>query len=265
MFHGLSNDYLYSAYRIEAVFADPIGNTRTRTGTTFFVRNSAHSLCLVTNRHVLDISYRRHATDDVSQFTLRQLIVTGKARNPANGHPDVAVRLVVRHANVRVATNPDNDIACVVNPPICTAESVHPTIDFFVDLPLLATREDFNQELMVCDFLAFPGYPPWHDRINARPILRTGAIASDPRFDYRYEDEVLGECVAYEAFSFGGSSGSPVFAVQKGPRPGAGIDFPGFRDLKMLGINAGHLRTEERHHSGISYLYKSYAIAELVG
>lgn len=74
----------------------------------------------------------------------------------------------------------------------------------------------------------------------------------------------MGDCLAYEAFSYGGSSGSPVFAVQKGPRPGAGIAFPGFRELKMIGINAGHLRTDEHHHSGISYLYKSYAVIELL-
>lgn len=62
----------------------------------------------------------------------------------------------------------------------------------------------------------------------------------------------------------GRSSGSPVFALQKGLRPGAGISFPGFRDLLFIGINAGHLQTGINDHSGISYLYKSSSILDVV-
>jgi hypothetical protein len=100
--------------------------------------------------------------------------------------------------------------------------------------------------------------------MSERPILRTGTLASDPRYDYSWTNAFKGQCLAYEAFSFGGSSGSPVFALQKGPKPGAGISFPGFRDLMMIGINAGHLPTENSGHSGISYLYKSSAIVDLI-
>ena len=112
--------------------------------------------------------------------------------------------------------------------------------------------------------MAFPGYPPWYDRLSSRPILRTGTISSDPRFDYSHSGSYDGECIAYEAFSFGGSSGSPVFTLQKGPRPGEGISFPGFRDVMMIGINAGHLKGDHDTHSGISYLYKSSAILDII-
>ena len=58
--------------------------------------------------------------------------------------------------------------------------------------------------------------------------------------------------------------GSPVFAVQKGPKPGVGLEFPGFRELKLVGINAGHLKASDKTHSGISYFYKSTAILEII-
>src|SRR5262249_17785191 len=100
--------------------------------------------------------------------------------------------------------------------------------------------------------------------LNERPILRTGTISSDPRCDYSFSGRYDGECLAYEAFSFGGSSGSPVFAVQKRPRPGDGITFPGYRELLFIGINAGHLPTGSGQHSGISLLYKSFAILDII-
>ena len=133
---------------------------------------------------------------------------------------------------------------------------------FFVPINLLATAKDYESQFSVCDFVAFPGFPEWYDKLQQRPILRSGTIASDPRYDYSFVPEYKGECVAYEAFSYGGSSGSPVFAVEKGPKPGPGISFPGFRELKLLGINAGHLNvgSSNPQHSGISYLYKSSAI-----
>jgi hypothetical protein len=69
--------------------------------------------------------------------------------------------------------------------------------------------------------------------------------------------------VAYEAFSFGGSSGSPVFATQRGIKPGAGMRFDAYRESRLIGINAGHLAAAYGQHSGISYFYKASAILEL--
>ena len=136
-------------------------------------------------------------------------------------------------------------------------------VDFWISHDWLATRSDFESKFSICDFVAFPGYPEWYDKVQQLPILRTGTISSDPRYDYS-KSQYLGECVAYEAFSYGGSSGSPVFAVQTGPKPGAGLSFPGFRELKLIGINTGHLPASDGTHSGISYLYKSSAILDII-
>lgn len=265
MYHGLTNEYLYSAYKIETTFADEIGNTKCGSGTGFFVRNTKDERCLVSNRHVLEISYKCSDHEKYKKYKLFSLEVHGKGKNSETGKPDKIVKLVMNKPQVLFDANQDNDIACIIQPPVCAKSSVNPTIDYFVHLGLLANEANFQSDLQICDFLAFPGYPPWHDVKNMRPILRTGTISSDPSYDYQYKDEVSGECLAYEAFSYGGSSGSPIYAVQKGPKPGDGISFPGFRDLMLVGINAGHLKTAEKTHSGISYMYKSSAIKRLIG
>jgi hypothetical protein len=259
MFHGLDNRFLYVAYRVVASFADDIGNHRTYSGTGFFVTNSRSQVCFVTNRHVLDLAY---VDPQCAKFALTSLQLSGKAPAGDDKSPVVDQSIEIISLNVKFSTTYENDVACVVEPSVRGTPSSH--VEWFIPYGLLAKAADFQSKLSICDFLAFPGFPPWYDHIGDRPILRTGTVASDPRFEYSWTDSFKGQCLAYEAFSFGGSSGSPVFAVQKGPKPGAGISFSGFRELMMIGINAGHLPAENRGHSGISYLYKSSAIVDLI-
>lgn len=259
MFHGLDNQFLYSAYKISATFVDSIGNVKKGVGTCFFVKNKFDSLCLVTNRHVLDISYKK-SSQGYADYSLQEIVVSGKSGRTGDNYPesDISFSIV---PDVEFHHDPENDIACITRlVPVVAGVR----IDYFVPYAFLASDSDFQNKLTVCDFLAFPGFPEWHDKAASRPILRTGTISSDPRFDYSYGDTVRGSCVAYEAFSYSGSSGSPVFAVQKGPKPGAGINFPGFRDLLLIGINAGHLKAPGNSHSGISYLYKATAVLDVI-
>ena len=170
-----------------------------------------------------------------------------------------------------------NDIACLTNIKAININGGNTiAIDHYLPHELLASATDFAEKISICDFLAFPGFPEWQDKRTKSPILRTGTISSDPSFDYSYSGEDDGSCVAYEAFSYGGSSGSPIYAVQKGPKPGVGIEFPGFRPLLCVGINAGHLSVNykndgtviekaiDKPHSGISYFYKSTLILDLI-
>lgn len=260
MFHGLNNQFLYAAYKVTATFADDVGNVKTGTGTCFFVKNKHDNLCLVSNRHVFDISYKKN-DNSLAKYSLREIEISGKSGCAGDNIPESDLSFSIE-PNVKFSRDSNNDIACIRK--IIPLEANNVRIDYFVPYSFLATEIDFQERLMVCDFLAFPGFPEWHDKQANRPILRTGTISSDPRFDYSYGDAVRGACVAYEAFSYNGSSGSPVFAVQKGPKPGAGIDFPSFRDLLLVGINAGHLKTTDKTHSGISYFYKSTAIAQAI-
>ena len=266
MFHGLDNRYLYSAYRITTEFASEFNEPKTGYGTGFWVMTNQSQLALVTNRHVVDPEYAGLKNQG---YQLKRLVVSGKCNVPPSELPDINVTFEVVAPNVHYSEVYQNDIACIVDPQVQVKgeiSSYAAKIDFFVPITLLATAKDYESQFSVCDFVAFPGFPEWYDKLQQRPILRSGTIASDPRYDYSDVPEYKGECVAYEAFSYGGSSGSPVFAVQKGPKPGPGISFPGFRELKLLGINAGHLNvgSTNQQHSGISYLYKSSAILDIL-
>ncbi len=264
MFHGLNNRFLYSAYQLSCTFVNNTGTQINCTGTGFWVRNNDSSLILVTNRHVVDLEY---SNPEHAGFSLYQVTVSGKASEATAGLPDIAQRFVVDHSGLKYSENRENDIACLAVQSVMQLAGFPSTrIDYSIDRNLLATKDDFDTQFSVCDFVVFPGFPEWYDKRQQRPILRTGTISSDPRYDYSWSSNYEGECIAYEAFSYGGSSGSPVFAVQKGPKPGKGISFPAFRDLKLVGINAGHLPvgTDSHKHSGISYMYKASAILDVI-
>lgn len=87
------------------------------------------------------------------------------------------------------------------------------------------------------DVVAFSGFSEEHDVISDRPLVRSGRISSDPRFDFSMYGKEKGSCVAYEAYSNEGASGSPVFAAQR-----VGIGKIPSRALKVIGVNARHLR-----------------------
>ena len=261
MFHGLSNNFLYSAYRLECAFTSGEGQTVTCSGTGFWVNAGDSGLFLITNRHVLDIGLSK---PEFRGFELSQLRILGKRAAGLSELPDIDQEWEVTDARVLLSEVEKNDIACVVNPNVVAIGS-NTALSYPLPLDLLATKEDFQTKFSVCDFLAFPGFPEWHDKRQRRPILRTGTIASDPRSDYSWTLNYEGECIAYEAFSYGGSSGSPVFAVPKGIRLDPVFEGgPGFRELKLIGINAGHLYAKDKSHSGISYMYKASAILDII-
>jgi V8-like Glu-specific endopeptidase len=83
-----------------------------------------------------------------------------------------------------------------------------------------------------------------------RPLIRAGRVASDPKFNFSVQGKDQGRCIAYEGFSYGGSSGSPVYDLKR---------------HKLIDINAGHLNNYElQTHSGISYFYQSSIILEIL-
>jgi hypothetical protein len=135
-----------------------------------------------------------------------------------------------------------------------------------LDVDSFADNAYFSR-LSAGDFIAFPGWPAWHDVHGIRPIMRSGILASDPSFDYTGPDMNIGaRRLAFEGFSFDGSSGSPVYALACGVLLTGDIIGGSFRPLKLIGINAGHIRYFDgvHQHSGISYMYKSTVLAEML-
>jgi hypothetical protein len=132
------------------------------------------------------------------------------------------------------------------------------------------------------DFVVFPGYPKWFDKLETRPVFRSGMIASDPQREYRQrEGEPTNhdgnQQVLFDAFSTSGNSGSPVFVAQRGIPP---IDLQmtqtqtvrmksvPYHQSFLIGINAGHFNDTDsdraNDHAGLSRMHKISAIMEIL-
>lgn len=252
MIHGINRQFLYSAVKIDAAFESAsVQKSKNISGTAFFAKING-CIALITNRHVLDLLCKNPRFLD---FKLTGISLTGRFS------ADNLVQCAILHPfEVKFHPDDQNDVALIKCDGLKFVSKTDLRVDNFIPEALIARSEDFDRDIGVCDFVAFPGYPDWHDQVEVRPIFRVGTIASDPSKNYHYgigETAVAGDCVAYEAFSYGGSSGSPVFALQKGFPPGPGIKFDACRSVKSVGINGGHLPSSDTAHSGMSYFYKS--------
>lgn len=140
------------------------------------------------------------------------------------------------------------------------------------------------------EFVSFPGYPTWYDKLQTRPVLRSGMIASDPQTEYRRleGDPTIKDGnrqILFDAFSTSGNSGSPVFVAQRGipplplymvggdgkfsPHgPAAQLEVTGYHRSFLMGINAGHIndldRERENDHAGLSRMHKLSAIMDIL-
>lgn len=258
MIHGIKNNFLYSAKKINAQCkkGDEIINSQ---GTGFFIVTAAQQLFLVTNRHVIEPGY---SNPRYKEFTFDGLTIESYTSVDQSGQPVEFKSVSLKEATAGFDENPHNDVICLTD--LSLSEDL--TINCPIEYDLLADKEWINTKLTVCDSIAYPGFPEWFDHQKNIPIFRMGTIASDPRTDYCYQqDDPVAARIAYEGFSSGGSSGSPVFAAQKGFPVGDGLQAPKgfFREMKLIGINAGHFHSDNGH-SGISYFYKSSVIKDII-
>jgi hypothetical protein len=270
---------LYSACHLTTEFVHKSsGLSASGTATGFFIRRSSGSVTLVSNRHALEREYFDSKYVGYELTSVKVKLFLRSEGRPVSEAPR-AVEVSVDSPMVTAHSDGTVDVACM---------SLHGSglIDdrggssflYSIGESSLAVKEDFDSRIDVGEIVFFPGYPEWHDKSEYRPILRYGRIVSDPRRDYRQSE---GEArrsdgrqqLAIEAFSFSGNSGSPVFLEKHG-----NISLQGglsrnsnlfYRPQLVIGINAGHLTaTEEQrhggHHSGLSFIYRSTAIRELL-
>ena len=258
MMHGLNNTYLYAAKKIVAKWTN--GNELIDiTGTGFIILKNDNCY-LITNRHIVEPAYLNVKYSDykVIDFAIEYFEDTD----------DIGIPIIYKHTLItnwnefKFHQNIYNDVACLKSPKTKDGMSIFAAIPY----NMLATETWFNQKLSVCDSIAYTGFPAWYDKQNNTPIFRMGTIASDPRLNYSYVPGApVASRVAYEGFSTSGASGSPIFAIQRGFQTSGIIQSTeGFyREVKLIGINAGHFRDQEGH-SGISYFYKSSVILDLI-
>jgi hypothetical protein len=254
MFSNPLPEFLYSAYKVVTHFADDMGTLKSIQGTGFVIAVGSGDLAIVTNRHVIDLDYKE-PTAKYKNFTLRSIVVTGRRAD------DSLYRFSIDPASsVFYSRDVLDDVAIFIRPR-CQAIENMPNTKLFYHFGLedLADETFHQTELAPFDIVAFAGFPEEHDRLAERPLIRGGRIASDPKFNFSLQGRPAGRCIAYEAFSHGGASGSPVYAPARGFK---GLE--GARDGRIVGINAGHLNCEMGQHTGLSYFYRSTVILEIL-
>jgi hypothetical protein len=244
---------LYLAYKLEVEFTDNSGTIKTGSGTAFILAAGDRPI-LVTNRHVVDLDY--NAPDSrYKNFRLEKLTLHGRSADDSR----YSVNLDTSQAFFFHPAK-ENDVACLVDFHAIQLPNKNFRIFHHNGIEGLATAEEFATTIWPGDQVYFAGYPAIHDKLDQRPILRAGIIASDPKYNYSVSGKFEGERVAYEAMSTPGASGSPVYAPARGIN---GIHDCVRRDV-IVGINAGHIGAEFGAHSGMSYFIKSTVILEIL-
>jgi len=264
MLSGITPALLYCAVHVTAEHDD--GRVRkSGSGTGFFVKNNRGELCLITNRHIVDLGYDSESTCRTSAFELVSVYVRGFVATDGKPHnvPNERFGFVIL-SPPKFGTVYAEDVAAFIAPRIILAEGSTGEISYFLDHEFLATDEWIAANINPCEFVVFPGYPVGRDLYSDRPIVRVGTVSSDPRTNYSHVKLPLGRRVAYEGLSSEGSSGSPVVAPERAFRGGGGIEISGHRESRLIGINAGHIVAKFGQHSGISYFVRSQALLDLI-
>ncbi|WP_334051541.1 serine protease [Burkholderia cepacia] len=248
-------DLIYAACQIGVQLESPKGQVHdVGTGTGFVVTDNEGRPWVVTNRHVLDPDFRQPAAKYLG-YKLCSIALFGRRDDGS------VFDYVIDPAKGRmlVHENTENDVIIFEPWVISTNGDVLNQLGRYFTLEQLADEAYFRDELYPTDVVCTSGYPDPHDKLSRRPVMRTGAIASDPRYSYTWDKTDRGDVVAYDGFSLPGASGSPVFALGRGA---AHLDKDS-RGGRVVGVNAGH-KNGMGGHTGISWFYKSTVILEIL-
>jgi trypsin-like peptidase len=162
------------------------------------------TLFLVTNRHVVD-----KAKDSLVMSMLK---ASGDG-TPALGEP---VTATLEKCDGSWTRHPDSLVDVAVFPfnQIQNALAEQGSQPFFLSVPsnLSASGKDARELLNSVEEILFVGYPnALFDKKNLTPIVRRGTTATPPELDYCGHPAFL-----IDASVFPGSSGSPVFVLDRG-------------------------------------------------
>jgi len=259
--------HLYSALRLTVRTYERDGSTSKTAGlgTGFAIRGdllgTSHKGYLVTNRHVLDPNFREMTGRQVDQVT-----VEGHRQGSSPlGEPD-DMRFTIKQPEVHFPDrNPDGSWADVALIDLDTAEVSEGSADVTrLPTPRLAGFRNFPR-LSVGAQVLIPGYPGIDQVVAHRPILVSGTVASDPRFDAEIGAEKFIESVLCHSFSWAGMSGSPVFAMlPKQVRTWGDVESGNSRELYLVGVNAGHITIGGSAEGALTYFVKSTVLIALL-
>lgn len=255
----IQEQLLFTTLRIERL--DIQGNVES-IGTGFLlthqVGEDAYKVYLISNKHVL-----AGAASIAITFTKSK-----------DGEADVgnAVRLPITNVAANVIGHPDPDVDIAIL--TCTnLFNLLPNQLYFkaASYDMLATFDE--PELSVAENVYFVGYPDnRYDIANNLPLIRTGLIASHPKYDFNGKPVFI-----IDAQVFPGSSGSPVYIDLTYENMKNGQIVVGKRNIKLLGIvSATMVRNNQlraiqtatnfvtQEVLGLGIVFKATAIKELI-
>lgn len=300
---GFGTNQLYSACRLTVThhFADSGLECKPIEGTGFLVEFPSPDtrIGLVTNRHLTDATFANEIENrgatlksiKVQWWQSKYLLLEHTVADPQPLYYD-------SDPLVDVAVIP---IAAKTGAPVEIIGTLHGDVEKFMaenspdgimfnhahSWAYLLECERLWPELEPGEFVTFPGYPIWYDRLQTRPVLRSGVIASDPQQNHRYcEGEPTtidgNHQVLFDAFSTNGNSGGPVYVAQRGMAPidlripmddGAIVSqgkmiMEGYRRSFLVGINASHCNDtglpRPNEHAGLSRMHKLSVLVHIL-
>lgn len=298
---GFQTWHLYTACKLALTHFYEPGDTRTTEfGTGFLTQFPPGDprIAIVTNRHLTDLPWAKPARDGAVLESV-QIEFWQSENFRLTYKTDKVVPLFHEDQSIDISVVPIGP-AFETN---ATQVTLYDSIDKFIPDPnvpeilfghamswdYLLKCEEMWSDLTPGEFVVFPGYPKWFDKLQSRPVFRSGMIASDPQRDYRQREGETSNVdgnqqVLFDAFSTSGNSGSPVFVAQRGmppvdlqmklgksdsaPSQAAKLEFKPYRQSFLIGINAGHFNNTDSErpndHAGLSRMHKLSAVMDIL-
>ena len=257
MYHPIPHEWLFSASLVKVKFTDAQGDIKTGQGTGFWILTNEKTFVFVTNRHVVDLAYGNPKYSGYG-YKICELEITSF---DSKGMPKVCL---VKEPVIRIHQKDSVDIALIADPSRTVTEAMQ-HVARAVPTNVLADEQFINTSLEWGAQVTFSSYQPWRDKETELPIVRTGIVSSNPRATHTISGIDRKSVLLLEALSFSGSSGSPVYANARGIQTSGPITGGNFREAKVVGIIAGHIRNSGEGdtefvgnlHTGLSYCHRS--------
>ncbi|MDH5763725.1 MAG: hypothetical protein OEZ51_12135 [Nitrospinota bacterium] len=276
---GISQDIILDVCRLRTTFLDDIGNSRTISGSGFWV-TSEESNIFVTNKHNVDptlklgadTKYRLETCEVELRGDVQQLIAEAK-QNSGQFSIEFTRFFKINNFSDCLLKSGSSDVA-IMRDPIFTDDLGAYTFGKIISKEDLADSSFFQDKVAMMDIASFIGYPGrgnniWFDDQFNAPIARLVNIASWPKVPFSNKSIPTKDTLLVSGLSFSGSSGSVVLLHEKGVKAGQGLKNPDYVPPKVLGIMSGHwwepnTGPEMFSHSGLSYFTRSTSILALM-
>jgi len=204
---SLAEQLFFVTIRIETVSKETNSKTITGVGTGFVISyrwNDKEGLFLVTNKHVLKDAEK-----------IRFFFIQSDGKNPVLGK---TYNIEMGNVNTMWYGHPNDniDVAIMLLSGVFDEIRKRNWQIFYKTLTkdLVPTPQQ-EKDLDAIEAVTFVGYPNGiYDTANYLPVIRTGTTATPPSVNYKGLPQFL-----IDASVFPGSSGSPVFILNRGSYP----------------------------------------------